>query len=339
MLVSDAAQDDRFASSESIILNRIRTAMVAPLIHKEETLGVVYVDTRTRIVPYTPEELELLTGVTNQAAMAIVNARLAEQIIEQHKLAREMEIARTIQMNLLPRVYPDLDGYEISAMSLPAKQVGGDYYDFIRLPDGRLALAIADVSGKGVPAAILTATTRSYLQSETQHPTHNLAEVMESINRMVHRDVTNDMYVTMAVIYLREETGELEYVNAGHTHPILMDRAGNIDYLDRGGVFLGIMPEAVYEIGHHRLEHGDILVLDTDGVTDILNANGEPFGSDRFLRLLRDNRHLRAEEIRNAVYQACLAHRGDADQFDDFTLIVLKRREYAGGVFDELELD
>jgi sigma-B regulation protein RsbU (phosphoserine phosphatase) len=250
-----------------------------------------------------------------------------------------MEIARTIQMNLLPKVYPDLDGYEISAMSLPAKQVGGDYYDFIRLPDGRMVLAIADVSGKGVPAAILTATTRSYLQSETQHPSHTLAEIIESINRMVHRDVTNDMYVTMAIVALDEPSGKVQYVNAGHSHPILMDRSGGIDQLDRGGVFLGIMPEANYDIGSAQLGHGDLLVLDTDGVTDIHSPSGEPFGIDRLLRLLKDNRHLRAEEIRNIVYQSCLAHRGEADQFDDFTLIVLKRREFAEGVFDELEMD
>ncbi len=339
LLVSDAAQDDRFAASESIIMNRIRTAMVAPLIYKGETLGVVYIDTHTRMLPFSQEELELLTGITNQAALAISNARLHAQLVEQHKLAREMEIARTIQMNLLPKVYPDLDGYEISAMSLPAKHVGGDYYDFLKLPDDRIGLAIADVSGKGVPAAILTATTRSYLQSETQHPSSTIAETVERINRMVHRDVTNDMYVTMALIYMDPNKGEIEYVNAGHSHPVLMDKHGEIRFLDQGGLFLGIIEENSYESAIVKMSPGDVLLLDTDGVTDIQNMKGEPFGAERLYELMRKCIHLSSEGMRNAIYQACLKHRGDAEQFDDFTMIVLKRLNPEDSSFDEMDFD
>jgi len=327
LLVSDAAADDRFAASESIIMNRIRTAMVAPIIYKGDVLGAVYIDTNTRMLPFTKEELELLTGITNQAAVAITNARMHEQLVEQHKIAREMEIARTIQMNLLPKTYPEIEGFEISAMSLPAKHVGGDYYDFLRLPDGRMALAVADVSGKGVPAAILTATTRSYLQSETQHPRSSLAETVSRINGMVMRDVTNDMYVTMTLVYLESEVSKLEYVNAGHCHPILMSPDGTTRYLDKGGLFLGIMAEeAEYEVGSYELAPGDVLLLSTDGVTDIQNEEGEIFGDERLHELLRESLDLTAEGIRNKIYQTCLEHRGEADQFDDFTLIVLKRQ-------------
>jgi len=338
LLVSDAAADDRFAASESIIINRIRTAMVAPLIYKGETMGVVYIDTNTRLVPFTQDDLELLTGITNQAALAISNARLHSQLVEQHKLAREMEIARTIQMNLLPKVYPHLDGYQISAMSLPAKHVGGDYYDFLQFPDGRTGLAIADVSGKGVPAAILTATTRSYLQSETQHPSSSLPQTVARINAMVHRDVTNEMYVTMALVCL-EVDGSIEYVNAGHAHPILMRQDGDIAFLDRGGLFLGIVPDTKYESANVSMAPGDVLVLGTDGVTDIQNRRAQPYGYERLHALLRKSIHLSAEEIRNAIYQDCLRHRGDADQFDDFTLIVVKRERVRDEIPDEFELD
>lgn len=339
LLVSDAAADDRFAASESIIINRIRTAMVAPLIYKGETMGVVYIDTNTRLVPFTQDDLELLTGITNQAALAISNARLHSQLVEQHKLAREMEIARTIQMNLLPKVYPHLEGYQISAMSLPAKHVGGDYYDFLHFPDGRIGFAVADVSGKGVPAAILTATTRSYLQSETQHPALSLPETVARINAMVHRDVTNEMYVTMALICIEASTGAIEYVNAGHSHPILMRADGDVTFLDRGGLFLGIVPDTRYESGTLAIAPGDVLVLDTDGVTDIQNRRSQPYGAERLHALLRKSIHLAAEEIRNAIYQDCLRHRGDADQFDDFTLIVIKRERLRDAIPDEFELD
>jgi len=335
LLVSDAAQDDRFSGQESIILNRIRTAMVAPLVYKDDTIGVVYIDTNTRVVPFSKDELELLTGIANQAAVAISNARLHSQLVEQHKLAREMEIARTIQMNLLPKVYPELPGFEISAMSLPAKHVGGDYYDFLKLPDGRVALAIADVSGKGVPAAILTATTRSYLQSETQHPSDSITETVARINHMVHRDVTNDMYVTMALAYVDGQSGKLDYVNAGHSHPILLTREGRILMLDKGGLFLGIVQDSEYESGSVEMQPGDILLLFTDGVTDIHNIKGDQFGTETLLELLKANRHASAEAIRNTIYSDCMKYRGDADQFDDFTVIVVKRTE----VDDLAELD
>ncbi|MGF1573910.1 MAG: SpoIIE family protein phosphatase [Sumerlaeia bacterium] len=344
LLVTDAAQDSRFNASESIIANKIRTAMVAPLIYKEQSLGVVYLDTNTRAFPYMEPDLELLTGIANQAAVAIVNAKLHSQLVEQHKVAREMEIARTIQMNLLPKVYPSLPGYDVSAMSLPAKHVGGDYYDFLALPDGRIGFAIADVSGKGVPAAILTATTRSYLQSETQQADTTIAETVQRINKMVHRDVTNDMYVTMALVYLNPKNGDLEYVNAGHTHPILMSHQGQIKFLDEGGLFLGIVDVGTYEQANESIKPGDILVMVTDGVTDILNAHNEAFGAERFYSILRQSTHMSAEEIRNAIYQACVMHRGEADQFDDFTLIVIKRQreqpyDPEDSVFDDIDMD
>ena len=324
-LVADASMDKRFHQAESVIAQSIRTAMVAPLLFKGEALGVIYVDTRSRSEPFGEEELEMLTMIADQAAVAIMNARLQSQVVEQHKLAREMEIARTIQMNLLPPVYPDLPGYEISAMSLPAKQVGGDYYDFVEAPDGRLALAIADVSGKGVPAAILTASTRSYLQSEILHGSESLAKIAARINRMVHRDVADDMYVTLFLGMLDKDSGLLEYVNAGHCHPLLLHSDGEIEHLASGGILLGIDPDVPYEAATARIPPGGTLVLFTDGVTDIQNPRQERFGHERFVRLLQKRQHLSAEEIRNTVYQACIRHRAMAEQFDDFTLIVLKR--------------
>jgi len=335
ILVSDAAADQRFNASESIIMNRIRTAMVAPMIYKEESLGVIYIDTQSRALAFSNEELEMLTSIANQAAVAIVNARLHSQLVEQHKIAREMEIARTIQMNLLPKTYPDLPGYQLSAMSLPAKQVGGDYYDFIKLPDNRIGLAIADVSGKGVSAAILTATTRSYLLSETQHKDATLGQALDRINRMIHRDVAGgQMYVTMVLGYLDPTDGSMEYINAGHAYPVLIHPNGQTEFLDVGGVFLGIMEDNNFEFGHTTVPPGGVLVMYTDGVTDILDPDGKSFGNDRFLDLLRDKQHLSAEEIRNSIYQSCLKHRGTADQFDDFTLIVCKRLN-----FNESEID
>lgn len=334
LLVSDAAQDERFNSSESIISSAIRTAMVAPLIFMENCIGVIYADSQSRPLPFSDDELEMLTSIANQASVAITNAKLQAQILEQHKLAREMEIARGIQTNLLPKTYPDLPGYQVSAMSLPAKHVGGDFYDFLKTPDGREGFAVADVSGKGVPAAILTATTRSYLQSEILHRDSTLAQTVERINRMVHRDVTNDMYVTMAIVLLNAERGSLEYVNAGHSHPFVMHPNGRMEFLKAGGIFLGIDEAIDFEAATCELPVGGLLVLYSDGVTDIMNPEGRPFGQQAFHSLVTENRDRTAEEIRNLVYQACMRHRSTSDQFDDFTLIVIKRLD-----LNESELD
>lgn len=326
LLVTDAASDQRFSASESIVLNRIRSAMCAPLIFKNEVLGVVYVDTQSRIVSYSKEELELLTGIANQSAIAIVNARLHGQLIEQHKLAREMEIARSIQMNLLPKTYPALEGYEISAMSLPAKKVGGDYYDFYQLSHGRVGFTIADVSGKGLPAAFLTTLTRTYLRCECQRPDIPVRELVAKINQQVYGDVSNDMYVTMVFGVLEPAAGKFTYVNAGHVYPLLFSsRKGEIKRLDRGGTFLGILEEVEYEEGQATLRPGDTLLLYTDGVTDVHNAENVPWGHEKLEQLVLNNLSLGAEELRNAIFQACHDYKGEVDLFDDFTLIVMKR--------------
>jgi len=327
LLVTDAASDRRFASSQSVVLNRIRSAMCAPLIFKNQVLGVVYVDTQSRIVAYSPEELELLTGIANQSATAIMNAHLHGQLVEQHKLAREMEIARTIQMNLLPKNYPALEGYEISAMSLPAKQVGGDYYDFCELKGGRIGFTIADVSGKGVPAAFLTTLARTYLRSESRREECPIAEMLSRINREIFADVTNHMYVTVVYGVLEPKKGKFRYVNGGHAFPLYISPGKNkVEYLETGGTFLGILEEVEYEEDEITLKPGDVLVLYTDGVTDIQNDKEELWGRENLEKLALELTHMSAEQIRNSIYHACLEHKGDADQFDDFTLIVIKRK-------------
>lgn len=335
LLVTDAASDQRFSASESIVLNRIRSAMVTPLIFKNEVLGVIYVDTQSRIMSYSREELELLTGIANQSATAIINARLHSQLVEQHKLAREMEIARSIQMNLLPKRYPGLPGYEISAMSLPAKQVGGDYYDFYELGEGRTGFAIADVSGKGVPAAFLTALARTYLRSGSASANESVANMLSRVNTQIYADVTNNMYVTAVFGLLESATGKFRYVNAGHAYPLLFKPGGSRPVeLDKGGTFLGILEEIEYEESEVTLQPGDVLVLYTDGVTDIHNESMTPWGRENLDNTVRRMITYSAEEIRNAIYETCQGFKGDADQFDDFTLIVLKRSSDS-----ELEID
>jgi sigma-B regulation protein RsbU (phosphoserine phosphatase) len=235
-----------------------------------------------------------------------------------------MEIARTIQMNLLPKTYPQVDDLDISAMSLPAKKVGGDYYDFITLPDNRYGFVIADVSGKGVPAAILLATIRASLLIEVQQLNATVTAVMTKMNKMACRDSTNNMFITMVYGIIDPEKRIIELSNAGHMYPILFDTSNRIVQLKTGSCFLGIMENVDFKSQIISLKSGQTFVLYSDGVTDTMNPSGDIFGLERLKNVIRSRLHCSAKEIRDSVYEASIDFRDGAEQFDDFTLVIIK---------------
>ncbi len=326
ILVSDAVSDLRFSANESVALSRIRSAICAPLVVKEQVLGVIYVDTQELdLVSYTNDELELLSGIANQAALAISNSRLYQQSMHQQAIDRELEIARNIQTNLLPKSFPHTPGVEMAAMSLPARKVGGDFYDFIRLEDGRIAIVVADVSGKGVAAAILTATIRASVRMETHlGGRHGVAGVVGAVNRWTCRDASNNMFATMFYGVLNPGDMSFEFTNAGHVYPVIFRANGDIIPLETGGCFLGIMEMVDYQSDFVTFAPGDMLVIYTDGITDSHNAENEVFGLDRLMEVARNNRGKSAVEVRDSIHTATLQFRGQHEQFDDLTLLVAK---------------
>lgn len=324
ILVSDAQADMRFKEADSIIIERIRSAICSPLVFKDEVVGVIYVDTRSRSISYGQEELELLNGISNQAAMAIVNARLHERLIEQSKMEKELEIARTIQMNLLPRSNPDIENFDIAATSIPAKKVGGDYYDFIELPNNQWGIAVGDVSGKGVPAAILIATVRALLKSESSRIRASVTSVISKVNNITCHDVTGNMFVTIVYGVLNPQARSFEYTNAGHCHPLLFDPEGNLSTLSVGGCFLGLMENAEYNKDIVKLPSGSLMIIYSDGLIDTVDSAGNLFGRERLVKLINGNRKKSATEIRDHVLQAQKDFRADAEVFDDLTLVVIK---------------
>lgn len=326
VLISDAPSDLRFAANESLIVSRVRSVICAPLVCKGEVLGVIYIDSQdVSHVYYTDEELELVSGIANQAALAITNARLHRQAIERQKLEKELEIARSIQVNLLPKEFPALPGVTFSALSLPARKVGGDFYDFVDFEDGRVAIVIADVSGKGIPAAILTATIRSSVRLETQRAgTQPVNEIVSAINRWTCRDASNNMFVTMAYAVYDPRTKTIEYTNAGHCFPLVFKPDGQYRALDKGGCFLGIMEQLDYECERFEIEPGDTLIFYTDGLTDSHNADNQILGTEQLIEVIRKNLTLPAEELRDEIYEATLEFRRGQEQFDDLTLLVAK---------------
>lgn len=326
ILVSDAPSDIRFSGNDSVVAGQIKSAVCTPLVYQNQVLGVLYVDTLDPSSHYfTQDEMELLTGIANQAATAIANSRLHERVVNQKRLERELEIARNIQINLLPREFPDLEGVTFSAMSLPARQVGGDYYDFLQLQDGRTAIVMADVSGKGVPAAMLLSTIRASLRMEIpKAPGMKVNDMVAEINEAVCNDTANNLFVTMFVGLYDPAAQSLEYCNAGHCHPLLVRADGGTLLLEKGGVFLGVMSPVEYHSEVVMIEEGDLLVFYTDGVTDTHNDARELFGMDRLIALVKENREKSAMQVRDAIHEATQAFRGAAEQFDDLSVVVMR---------------
>lgn len=329
ILVSDAPSDLRFSANDSVVMGRIRSALCAPLVSQGEVLGVLYLDSQEPgSIYYTNDELDLVTGIANQAAMAIVNARLHRQAIERQRLEKELEIARTIQMNLLPKQYPQLPGVDFAAMSLPARQVGGDYYDFIPLEGGRTGIVLADVSGKGVAAAILITSIRASLRVEAmQAGDEPVDEIVSAVNQWTCRDATNNMFATMILAAYEPSTRELTYTNAGHCFPLLFRKSGELETLETGGCFLGIMDVVEYEMGRTVVQPGDTLVFYSDGVTDSHNSENHLFGTERLVEVIRANISLSAGDLRDEIHEATLDWRGSHEQFDDLTIVVAKFQE------------
>ncbi len=327
VLVSDAPKDFRFKASDSIVKQRIRSALCAPLIYKNEILGVIYLDRRQLSGAFIVQDLKLVTIIANQAAQAIANSRLHGQIVENRAQEREIEIARSIQENLLPKSMPILPNFEIAGFSHPANMVGGDYFDVIPLGDGRYVLAIADVSGKGVPAAILLSGVRAAVQIEVRELVKNpIPMVMDRLNQMVCRDTSNNMFVTMLLGVLDPQQRTFTYTNAGHVHPILFYQNGTMDTLEQGGCFLGVMPGAVYEEAFVTIPPESLLIMYSDGVTDMLNEKNEMFNQERLIRFILDHANQSAKNFCRKLEEKTQTFRGTADLFDDFTALVLKAK-------------
>jgi serine phosphatase RsbU (regulator of sigma subunit) len=242
---------------------------------------------------------------------------------ERGRLEQEMTIARDIQMELLPRTFPRITGLDIFAFTVPARHVGGDCYDVIDVGDGRLAVTIGDVSGKGTPAAILMANVQAAVRalSESGVPA---AQLIARVNRLVHTFTEDSAFITFFYCVLDTRTGDLTYVNAGHNPPAIFRADGGKQFLDRGGLVIGVMPGADYEEGHAVLAPGDDLVLYTDGITEAANADDEMFGEERLEALLLEHRHRSAREIEEHVYSGIRDFVGAAAQSDDLTMVVVK---------------
>ncbi|HNY42510.1 MAG TPA: SpoIIE family protein phosphatase [Bryobacteraceae bacterium] len=326
MLVRDTSADQALAGSMTIVAQRVKSLMAAPLQTKDDVIGLVYVDSPGIVRDFTPEDLNLLTVMANIAAVRLEHARLVEIEQAERVMARDMEQAAEIQRSLLPAETPVLGLFEIAARTLPCRSVGGDYYDYAWAPDGRFVFVVADASGKGVPASLLISSMQARLLTliEENLP---LGEMAARLNRGLTAKCPGNRFVTVFIACLDTATGEIEYTNAGHNPPLLVRASGAVEQLDTGGPVMGLIGVAPYFSARIQMNAGDLLLAFSDGVTEAVNTAYEEFSDERLQGLGIELRGRAPADIVEVICDAVNRFAGRMPQSDDITALALKRSE------------
>lgn len=329
-VVSDAAfEDSRFDSSESVVCARICSVMAAPIcdVATNEILGVIQVDSRKNGRRFEQNELKLLVAVANQIAVYTENQNYRDARLREKMERREMELATQVQRGFLPVELPNVENYEFYDYYCPAKFVGGDYFDYVPLPDGRFAALLGDVSGKGISASLLMAK----LSSEARYGLlleKNYAAVMERLNRVYSENRWGDRFITFVLTILEPKTGTLRVYNAGHLYPTVAKSDGTVEFIGEGrnGFPLGVVPDATYEEVVYQLEPGDAVALMSDGFPDAMNVDERALGARGVTDLFRNPDGLDAVRLGRRFVVGVLDYVGGARQADDQCLVVFRRK-------------
>jgi phosphoserine phosphatase RsbU/P len=309
-----------------------------PLSVKGETLGVLIAKDRSSSITFRERRLEIISGVSQQIAMAIQNERLKEEMLERERMDREFQLAREIQQTFLPSHMPRISGWDVDARWQTARTVGGDFYDIFRISNKKVALVIADVSDKGMPAALYMTVTRTLIRSDARN-TLSPAALLERVNNMLVVDAQNGMYVTAVYAILDLETGLLTYANAGHNQPLIIHKNdGNVERLQKGGMAMAVLEDNQYK--EHRLviEPGDAVLFYTDGVTEQFSPSGEMFGEERLLEELSSLAGQDIRDIHDHLHVTLANFREGDPPSDDVTLLSVHRL-LSGDTITESDID
>jgi phosphoserine phosphatase RsbU/P len=319
VIVPDVQRDPRYVAARL----STRSEIAAPLLAEGRVIGVFNLES-DHLDLYHEGHLELLRAFAAQAALAVERARTARDRVEARRLEKELAIARDIQRSFLPAQAPRIPGFDLAGTSISHDQVGGDYYDFIAVSETRLGLAVADVSGKGIPAALLMAGFRMSLLAEIRNE-FAIRAVMRKVNRLLHESTDRGKFVTAFYGVLDWRNGVVIFSNAGHNPPLLLRADGSLDELSEGGVALGVLEDTHYEERPVAIAPGDVIVLYTDGVSEAENEHGEQFGVERLERIVRENPTHTARELMQDVVAAVLDWAGEKGLGDDLTLMIVRK--------------
>ncbi len=324
VLTSDAQHDPKFAS-QTIVLQGIRSVLAVPLcVDERHVFGIIYADSPTYETTFKEEHLDILRTLASVASIRVENVSLLDERINRERMERELALATEIQQRFQPSGPPIVEGYEFQGISFSCYEIGGDYYDFLERHDGKMLVALGDVSGKGTAAALLMSSLHAAMHAQVAAKT-SLEETVVSINRYLAENTPANRFITLFVAELDPVTADLKFINAGHNPPLIGRTDGTVEQLASGGLPLGIMPLATYEVGAAQLGHGDVLVIYSDGVSEANNLAEEEFGLDRLIEVVKANINRSASGIRDKVESALSEFTGTAPANDDITLVIVKR--------------
>jgi len=303
-------------------LRKLNAFLIVPLIYRENLSGILTLSKKANKTHFTAEDMTVLSVLSGQAAIAFENAHMYQDILEKQRMEEELRLAREIQQNLLPNVLPTGERFELAGYNLPSKEVGGDYYDFISLTEGKIGIAIGDIAGKGIPAAILMSNLQATLRISANQGIR-CSDVVSQVNGQITKTTSIEKFATFFYGIFNSKNGTFEYTNAGHNYPILWRKNGSHSLLKEGGLILGVIENIDYQTREVQLQTGDTLLLYTDGITESMNASGEEFGEERLLDCLARIKHNSAQEILENVLTEVTAFSRSDLYSDDLTLVVL----------------
>ncbi len=319
VVAPDVRQDPRYVVGRQATLSEI----AVPILRNNRPIGALNLESDS-LNAYGAEDLEVLQFFSDAAAISIERGMLHRQILENERFEGQLRVAQEIQRRLLPQKPPRLEGYEIAGVCIPTFAVGGDYYDFIPLPDNKLGLVVADVSGDGVPAALIMTAFRALLRTHVRGEP-GVIRVARWMNEQLPDFTGHVDFVTAVYGVLDLDNGRFRYTNCGHNQPLLLSPAGNITILDKGGPLLSIIEDAHYEAGEVTLQAGDLLLLYTDGVVEAVNPEDEEFRTERLLQILQKVGNMSVSAIIGEIVHAVQSFSTLEGFRDDLTMVAVRR--------------
>jgi len=323
-LVLDTTADERFNQAESLLDAGVRSLVAAPLLDPSGALGLIVLGSTLGIRQFNEGDMELLTSLASVAAMRIRNTRLSEEALERERLERDVALARQIQVGLLPKALPVIEGWKLYAHNIPSRGVSGDFFKVESIDDGSCAIMVADVSGKGIAASLLTAS----LEALAAGPIHDgvAPEVIcDRVSHLLYERPPPEKYATGFLASFEPVTGRFRYCNAGHNPGIVLRAGGDVELLDSTGMPLGILPTGVYRAGDVTLEKGDTVVLYTDGLTEAENPDEEEYGEERLAAFCAEHRGDSLDDLAAAISADQDAHVRGVPYVDDRTVVLVRR--------------
>ncbi|MCH8033428.1 MAG: SpoIIE family protein phosphatase [Bacteroidetes bacterium] len=325
LLVNNLKEDERFKDLVDKT-TPFESFLSVPLRVKNKMQGILTVFNKRSNEKFSSNDQKLLSIIASQSSQIIENARLLEEERNLQVLQEEMRVAKQTQINLLPKEFPVINGYQIAARTIPAKEVGGDSYDLIQIDDKHFAFCLGDVSGKGMPAAMLMSNLQATLRSFTK--TGNLCkDIIANSNKLLYNSTEPSKFATLFYGILNPESNEIVFCNAGHNNPFLFSADGNVKELKTGGLILGCLPGSEYEEENVSINRNDIIVIFSDGISEAMNENEEEYGEERLKEFISNHLDESPEKIIENILSDVRMFVGKAPQWDDMTLLIIKREE------------